>query len=135
MPPSLFVLPFLFYHSSFWKGAPGTMKTFFTAFLLLGSTAAHLRSHRKLIRAQDRSVKIDNQYILVFDDSVQDVDSKLASLMDGMPGCSVLYTYKDDFKGASVERLPDILLWSILEDPQILFAEEVCKSSPAKFTT
>jgi hypothetical protein len=113
------------------------MNSIFTAFLLLlGSTAAHLRRHRKLIRAQDRSAKIDNQYILVFDDSVQDVDSKLASLMDGMPaGSSVLYIYKDDFKGASVEQIPDILLWSILEDPQVLFVEEVRKSSPAKFAT
>lgn len=101
------------------------MKTVFAISLFLGCAVAHRRSHRKLVSPRDRSAIIDDQFILVFDDSVEDVDAKVKSMMGDNPGCSVLYTYKDDIKGVSVKNFDDVQLWNMLDDPQVLFAEEV----------
>ena len=106
------------------------MKLFFCLALLLGSASARLGSHRKLIRPQDRSTIIDGSYIIVLEDFVEDVDSKVNSIMK-QSGCSVQYTYKEDIKGAALGNLNDIMLWKILDDPDVLFveADQVVKAS------
>ena len=101
------------------------MKFIFTLSLFLGSVTAHLRSHRKLHRPRNRDAILEQEYIIVFDESVDDVDNKITSMMEGVPECSVKFTYKNDLKGVAVKNLPDLMLWKILDDPEVLFAEEV----------
>ena len=101
------------------------MRTFFVLSLLLGSAVAHLRGRRKLRIPHDRSDIISEQYIVVFDKTVDDVDSKVASLMGEIPGSSVLFTYKTGWRGFALQKVTDALLGRLLDDPQVLFVEPV----------
>jgi len=103
-----------------------TMRSLCFSLLLIGTAASrHLRNHRKLVRAGNPADKIPDQYIIVFDDNIDDVDSKVGKLTDMIPGFSVQYKYHDNVKGVSVGQLPEWYLGSILDDPDVIFVEEV----------
>lgn len=103
------------------------MKAASLFFILLQSASAarRLRSHRKLVQSTDPTIKIDQEYIVIFDDQV-DVVAKMTSIWEGLDGNSeILFTYTDDLKGLSLKMLPDASLWNILEDDDVQFVEEV----------
>ena len=82
--------------------------------------------HRKLVRAKDETKRIDEEYILMFREGTN-TQEKVATFSDALPGCVVRFTYEDDkVQGAAVGKMTAEQLSSILEDPDILFVEEVC---------
>ena len=89
--------------------------------LTIASAAAHLRSHRKLSLAADPTAKVDRQYIIVFDDTVYDVEAKVTSLVGNAKETSttVIITYTGNLKGAAVSGVTEDILWSVLEDSQV----------------
>lgn len=88
--------------------------------------AANLRSHgRKLIPAPSEDGKIDEQYVVIFKESVTDVDAKIEAMMAGLSGGSLLYRYDESFKGIAVGHVTEPLRNLILEDADVEFVEEV----------
>lgn len=77
------------------------------------------------MQATDPKLKIDQEYIVVFDDDV-DLVAKTTSLQERLAESSeILFTYTDDLKGVTLTKLPDDSLWNILEDEDVQFVEEV----------
>lgn len=85
----------------------------------------HAQSNRKLIRAPNHQDRIDEQYIVVFKNTVVDVDSKIKALTQDVPGSHILYQYNATLKGAAVEGITENMLSTLLEDSDVDFVEEV----------
>lgn len=94
--------------------------------LLLGVqwvTSTSLR-HRKLERALAEN-RIDEQYIVVFREGV-DVKGKTSELKAQLPDCEIHFTYEDGaFQGVSVGKVSEQQLSGLLQDPDVVFVEEV----------
>lgn len=89
----------------------------------MGADALH---HRKLVRAQDDK-RIDEEYIFIFREGTN-TKEKVASLSAALPGSIVRFTYEDDddkVQGAAIGKMTAEQLSLVLEDPDILFVEEV----------
>jgi len=93
--------------------------------LVLAAASARIRKHRKLVQAANPEDKIDQQYLILFEESVMDVDAKLTQLLKDIPGVSVMFKYTDGIHGVALDKLPVPLLMKILDDPEVMFAEEV----------
>lgn len=95
-------------------------------FLLLG---AHLVSstslrHRKLERALAET-RIDEEYIVVFREGI-DVKSKAAELKGQLPDCQIHFTFQEEtIQGVSLGKVSEWQLSELLEDPDVLYVEEV----------
>jgi hypothetical protein len=95
----------------------------------------NIPTHRKLIQPSPDAELIPDQYILIFRDEVQNVIAKVKALLniaserfrkedDNEP--SVLYTFDDKYlKVATISRLNIPTLFNILNDDEILYAEQV----------
>ncbi len=80
--------------------------------------------HRKLVRAQAEK-RIDQEYIVVFREGTNSKD-KVATLSATLADCSFRFTYEDDqFQGAAIGNMSAAQLSTMLEDPDVLFIEEV----------
>jgi len=94
--------------------------------LLIGTAASrHLCNHCKLVQASNLADRIPDQYIIVFDNNIDDVDSKVGKLTDMIPGFSIQYKYHNNVKGVSIGQLPEWYLGSILDDSDVIFVKEV----------
>jgi hypothetical protein len=94
--------------------------------LLLGaqSVASASLRHRKLERTLAEN-RIDEQYIVVLHESV-DVKSKVSALKTQLPNCEVNFTYEEEtFHGVSLGKVSERQLSDLLEDPDVVFVEEV----------
>lgn len=100
------------------------MKANLFFFLIVTMIGADALRHRKLVRAEDGK-RIDEDYILIFREGTN-TKIKVAELSAALPDCTVRFTYEDDkVQGAAVGKITAEQLSSVLEDPDILFVEEV----------
>lgn len=86
--------------------------------------AVNLWSRGKLVTAPNANARVKEQYIIVFKESVIDVDSKIKSMVEKIPGSRPIFTYRENFKGFAIGRLPDRFLSIILEDDDVVLVEE-----------
>lgn len=98
--------------------------------LFLGSqlvTSTSLR-HRKLERALAEN-RIDEQYIVIFREGVN-VKGKASELKEQLPNCEIHFTYEEgSFQGVSVGKVSEQQLSELLQDPDVVFVEEVSNQS------
>ena len=101
------------------------MKATLLSFWMLTWVGANALRHRKLVRAPDDK-RIDEEYILIFREGTNTKD-KVTKLSAALPDCTVRFTYEDaTVQGAAIGKMSSEQLSSVLEDPDILFVEEVC---------
>lgn len=94
-------------------------------FWIAALAGANALRHRKLVRAEAEK-RIDEEYILIFREGTN-AKEKVAKLSAELPDCSFRFTYEDDeFQGSAVGNMTAVQLSAILEDPDVLFVEEVC---------
>jgi hypothetical protein len=101
------------------------MKAFLIFFVWMTTVqGADALRHRKLVRAQAEK-RIDQEYIVVFREGTNSKD-KVATLSATLADCSFRFTYEDDqFQGAAIGNMSAAQLSTMLEDPDVLFIEEV----------
>jgi hypothetical protein len=100
------------------------MKAAFLLLLGAHSVASASLRHRKLERTLAAN-RIDEQYIVVFHESV-DVKSKASTLKTQLPNCEINFTYEEEtFHGVSLGKVSQHQLSDLLEDPDVVFVEEV----------
>lgn len=80
--------------------------------------------HRKLERVLAEN-RIDEEYIVVFREGI-DVQSKAGKLKEQLPDIQIHFSYDDDtFRGLSLGKVTEWQLSELLDDPDVLFIEEV----------
>ena len=110
------------------------LSTCLTAMLMLVNTAqpAQAASHRrlggrKLLESAPNANVIANQYIVVYDPSVQNVSDKTKQLFIDDGAAKVTFVYDTSIKGFSVQNLTPEHLHQIELDPQVLYIERVSR--------
>jgi hypothetical protein len=103
-------------------------------------TEAQSLDHRKMVGAPEET-RIKDQYIVVFNDDVEDVATKMKDILDlrsrsnklrnifkdGTPD-SETFSFDNGLKGISISNLPSDVLEQLLNDKDVKRIEEVRKS-------
>lgn len=98
-----------------------------SAYLVFGKDFSHPK-----LRQFSKETRITDTYILVFDPSISDVESKVDALKSSLPGIEVEHIYYHALKGVSF-AIPETTVYALsetLSDEEVLYAEEVCPHPP-----
>lgn len=103
-----------------------TNYTVFVFLYLISGVQGRLGNiHPKLLdlsHGEERGIK--NEYVVVLDDSTEDIEGALQELLTTTGG-KIQYIYKNIFKGAMISAVPSFRLASFLDNVKVKYASPV----------